>query len=103
MFLKKKIPSKVIERDKRCHLKTMIYTCIELLKKKYIMTAFSKESSFATATVAKFFNTIGACFRFLIDLNVQTNDIEEFYNSCKAAFSDERSQYLIEFVHYQNE
>jgi len=78
MFLKKKIPSKVIERDKRCHLKTMIYTCIELLKKKYIMTAFSKESSFATATVAKFFNTTDACFRFLIDLNVQPMILKNF-------------------------
>ena len=56
------------------------------------MTAF-RENSFST--VVKFFNTIASCFWYFMDLNVQTNHIEELYNSSKAAFSAERSQCLI--------
>jgi len=53
-----------------------------------LMVVFRESRS---SIVVKFFNTIGSCFWFLMNLNVQTNHIEEFYNSCKAAFSAERS------------
>jgi len=39
-----------------------------------------RESRFSI--VVKFFN-IDSCFWFLIDLNVQTNHIKEFYNGVK--------------------
>ena len=51
-----------------------------------------RQSSFSA--VVKFFNTIGSCFWLFMDLNIQTNHIEELYNNCKAAFSAECSQYL---------
>ena len=54
-----------------------------------MLIAAFRESRFSI--VVKFFNTIDSCFWSLMDLNVQTNDMEEFYNSCKAAFTAERS------------
>ncbi|KAG5314018.1 CBX5 protein, partial [Acromyrmex insinuator] len=50
---------------------------------------FSKKSSFAT--VVKFFNMIGLSLSLSLNLNILINYIQEFYNSCKAAFSAEHS------------
>jgi len=43
---------------------------------------FGRKSSFAT--VVRFFNLIGSCSCFSLDLNVQINHIKESY-SCKVA------------------
>ena len=77
------------------HLRASTSNLMPVSYRLQSLAAFSKRSSFAT--VIKFLDAIGSCSWFLPDLNAQTDHIKEFYNSCKAAFSAERSHWLVKF------
>ena len=74
------------------HLKDEMSALIWFFKNlKYYgsLATFNRESNFAT--VVKFFNAISLALSYSLDLNGYTNHTEEFYSSCKAAFSAECS------------